>query len=237
MKYLNFLVICIIALCSSCMNNNTRVETTHTVATDSLSNKSADSVVVQKDTMDIPVFELKKNSAQFLWRKNVFDPESNDSVSTIFINEKYCKTISDPEKAAIAYVATFVGNDCMWDGDAKDDRSNLKCRILSALNLGYQCSDTHLNYLRKWFKNDTFALEQLVDCPTIPYTATIQSTFEDIDVRTTKNKIWISYIATGLNMRDGSSWREYRIDEFKLINGTLKSGATTTTKKIYSINK
>lgn len=235
MKHLKIFTLFIIVLYISCTDEKSKEKVVS--ISDSLSKKPIDSVVVQKDTIDAPVLELKRNSAKFLWRKNVFDSELNDSISTIFINEAYCKTISDPEKAAIAYIATFVGNDCMWDGDATDDRSNLKCRILSALNLGYQCSDTHLNYLRKWFKNDTIVLEQLNDCPTIPYTATIQSTFEDIDIRTTKNKIWISYTATGLNMRDGSSWKENRIDEFKLINGTIKSGAITTTKKMYSINK
>lgn len=235
MKHLKIFILIISVLSISC--TDTQKQTVETIVLDSTRSNSVDSSVTQKEIIDTAVMELKNSSARFLWRKTIFDPQTKDSVSEIFINEKYCKNLSDAEKAAIAYVTTFVGNDCMWDGDAKDDRSNLKCRILSSLNLGYQCSDTHLNYLRTWFKNDTFALEQLSNCPTIPYTATIQSTFENIDVRTTKNKIWISYTATGLNMRDGSSWKEHRIDEFKLINGSLKSGTITTTKKIFTIDK
>lgn len=236
MKYFK-LFFALAILCYSCMENISHEETAEKKATDSVNTANIDSTDFQEKNSNDATVELKNGSAKFLWRKTVWDPEIKDSVSAIFINEEYCKTISDPEKAAIAYIATFVGNDCMWDGDAQEDRSNLKCRILTALDLGYQCSDKHLNYLRKWFRNDAHALEQLADCPTIPYTATIQSTFEYIDVKTTKNKIWISYTIRGVNMREGSSWREYRIDEFKLIDGALKSGAITTTKKIFTAEK
>jgi hypothetical protein len=105
------------------------------------------------------IFSLTDKTVNFLWR---------DSSGYIVINEEYCKTISEPEKAAIGYVATFIGSECWWDGDIADNMSNLKCKILTALNLGYQCSDKHLGFLKQWFKNDTTSLKNLMIVQSYP---------------------------------------------------------------------
>lgn len=89
----------------------------------------------------------------FLWRKIQYDEELQTDINAIFLNENYIKTISEPEKAALAYVVTFIGNSCEWDGKADEYRSNLKCKILWTLNLGYQCSNNHLGFLKYWFRN------------------------------------------------------------------------------------
>ena len=125
---------------------------------------------------------LKDTTVKFLWCAKRYNEELQDTVNSIFINEDYCKTITDPERAALGFVATFIGNECWWDDEAKDDRSNLKCKILTALNLGYQCSEQHLGFLRKWFRNDKESLMKLEDCPTTPYTSTIQDTFKEINI-------------------------------------------------------
>lgn len=49
------------------------------------------------------------------------------------INEFYCKKITDPERAVIGYIATFIGSDCDWDHQYNANRSNIKCKVLSAL--------------------------------------------------------------------------------------------------------
>ena len=69
-------------------------------------------------------------TVKFLWCANKYNEELQDTVNSIFINEDYCKTITDPERASLGFVATFIGNECWWDGEANDDRNNLKC-ILS----------------------------------------------------------------------------------------------------------
>jgi hypothetical protein len=76
----------------------------------------------------------------------------------------------------------------IWDGEYKSDRSNLKCKILNALDLGYQCSQTHLGFLKKWFRIDEKVLKRLEDCSTIPSTSTVQNTFDKIQI-TQKIKI------------------------------------------------
>ena len=111
---------------------------------------------------------LSDKNVKFLWVDKKYDQELKDTINSIFINEDFCNKISDPERAALGFVATFIGNECWWEGEAKEDGSNLKCKILTSLNLGYQCSDKHLGFLRKWFENDKKSLEELTDCPTCP---------------------------------------------------------------------
>ena len=167
--------------------------------------------VTNVDTAE--TFTLTDKTVKFLWR---------DSSASIVINENFCKTISDPEKAALGYVATFIGNECWWDGDYTDKRDNLKCEILTALNLGYQCSDKHLGFLRQWFKNDTTALKELEACPTTPNTSTIQDTFDEIILTTKGNEISVFFKATGVNMREEESWNWTETDYFQLDNDNIK---------------
>jgi len=165
---------------------------------------------------------LKDTTVKFLWCAKRYNEELQDTVNSIFINEDYCKTITDPERAALGFVATFIGNECWWDEEAKDDRSNLKCKILTALNLGYQCSDQHLGFLRKWFRNDKESLMKLEDCPTTPYTSTIQDTFQEINITIKENEIQVSFIANGINLRDQRKWSWSETDYFKFEDDQIR---------------
>ena len=167
---------------------------------------------------------LKDKTIKFLWRENKYDETLKDTFNTISINEDFCKTITEPERAALGYVATFIGNECNWDGDYKNDRSNLKCKILTALNLGYQCSDKHLGFLRQMFKNDPKVLEELKseNCPTTPDGATIQNTFDEIVLTTKGNEILIFFKVSGMNLREAKSWSWTETDRFLINDGNLK---------------
>ncbi len=148
------------------------------------------------------------------------------------INEQFCATITDAERAALGYVATFIGNECNWHGEYKDDRSNLKCKILSALNLGYQCSEQHLGFLRKWFRNDPKALENLSDnaCPTTPDGATIQDTFDEIVITRQDDTLIVWFKASGMNIREQESWSWEEINYFRQENNSLKLLKTDESK-------
>lgn len=149
---------------------------------------------------------------------------SRDSNGEMVINEELCKTISDYERAALGYIATFIGSECWWDGEAKEDSSNLKCRILTALNLGYQCSDKHLGFLRKMFKNDAKVLEELAleNCPTTPHGATSQNAFEEITLTVKGNKILVFFKASGINLREEQSWSWSETNHFLVDNDNIK---------------
>jgi hypothetical protein len=133
-------------------------------------------------------------------------------------------------KVAIAYVATFIGSDCDWDGDAKDDMSNLKCSILSALDLGYQCSEKHLGFLRQWFRDDAKAMKTLQDCPIIPNTATIQNTFDKIRLTIKGNEILVRFQASGVNLREGRGWSWTETDYFKVEGNKIWLSKTIESK-------
>ncbi len=164
---------------------------------------------------------LRDTSVHFLWRENVYDDEIQDSVNSIVINESYVKIISPSEKAALAYVSTFIGNDCWWDGAMNEERSNLKCTILTALNLGYQCSDGHLGLIRKWFSRDKTVLNEIVNCPTIPYTSTMQNTFEAIDIKRMQDTLEIFFAVTQMNMREGINTKYTENNIFKVNQNGL----------------
>jgi hypothetical protein len=171
-------------------------------------NKAIDNSLSQNDNGDN---RLQDKTVKFLWRDQ-FVSASNDTFSSIYIDEEYCKKITNLEKAALGYVATFIGNECDWDGGYTEDLSNLKCKILTALNLGYQCSEKHLGFLRNMFKNDSKVLEELKSesCPKTPETSTDQDTFDLITLTVKGNQIIVYFEATGYFMRDGMvlSWNE-----------------------------
>lgn len=165
---------------------------------------------------------LRNKTVKFLWRKMAYDETLKDTLNSIFVNEDYCKTITDPERAALAFVATFIGSECSWDGEAQNDRNNLKCIVLTALNLGYQCSNKHLGFLRHWFRGDKKALTELENCPTIPSTATIQNTFDEMKLTIKGNIISVWFRANGVNIREGDSWNWTETNHFQFTNGCLQ---------------
>ncbi len=165
---------------------------------------------------------LTDKKIKFLWREKQFNQDFKDSFNAIIINETYSKTITDPEKAAIAYVATFVGNECNWDGQATPERTNLKCKILSVLNLGHQCSNTHLNFLQKWFTKDNAVLTELKNCPTTPDGATVQDTFDEITITTKGNDITIDFAVQAINVREGKSWIWTETKQFRFEQNNIR---------------
>ncbi|MCF6279655.1 MAG: hypothetical protein L3J14_04845 [Flavobacteriaceae bacterium] len=182
--------------------------------------------------IDAEKIQSENKPIKFLWRADKFNQEANQKINSIFINEYFYSSINDQEKAALGYVATFIGNECWWDGEKpNENRSNLKCKILKALDLGYQCSDKHLGFLQKWFSTDTVALKKLERCVTMPFTATIQTTFDKITLFTDKDNktITINYKAYRINVRESSrkAWTQTDIFKYNLKNITLISSIKT----------
>jgi len=129
-----------------------------------------------------------------------------DNTGTLQLNTNYIKTLTDQQRAALGYIATDVSSECNWDDAKKADGSNLKCRFLSALNLGYQCSETHLSFLKKWFKEDTKVLDRLQYCNKTESSAKIQDHFIEIKMITTKETIKILYSALGQDLDKQKTW-------------------------------
>jgi hypothetical protein len=93
---------------------------------------------------------------------------------------------------------------------------------LTSLDLGYQCSEQHLGFLRKWFESDKKALSNLESCPTIPYTSTIQNTFDEISLSVKGDDITVSFKASSVNIREQKSRSWAETDYFKKNGYSLK---------------
>lgn len=176
-----------------------------------------DEIDFKETVINAKRIETKSKPVKFLWRADKDDLVLDQTYNDIVINQSFVKSITNQEKAALGYVASFIGNECDWDGKANEDRSNLKCKIITALNLGYQCSDAHFGFLKRWFSEDEKALKKLESCVTMPESATVQTTFNKIVLFTDKDKktIKVSYKVQGVNMRESKSWNYTQTDLFK----------------------
>jgi len=189
----------------------------------------------REKAIDAEKITYQNKQVKFLWRADKFDAASNQNINSIFINESVSNSMSNQEKAALGYVSTFIGNECMWDGEEPNKtRSNLKCKILSELNLGYQCSEKHLGFLKKWFSEDAEVLRKLDKCGTMPNTSTIQTTFDEILILTDQEKktITVNYKTHGVNIRESTSWSWVRTDYFKYNNKNITLIDSKKTKPI-----
>lgn len=153
---------------------------------------------------------------QFLTRENRYDESVKAIISSIVINQSYLQNISHPERAALGYIAFDIGTECEWGYDSDGTRV-LYCQLVTALDLDYQCSDTQLNFLRKWFSKDSIANDKLKSCPTFPNSATIQSTFDEILIeKDQSNKtITVQSKITEINIRESNSWSWTQTDRFE----------------------
>jgi len=209
-KYLYILTLGFLASCGQTNSNSYKNE---------VANKGA---LSNKNTSE-KTFKLTDKKVKFLWREGKYDQELKDTFNTIVINEQLCKKLTEPEIAALGYVGTYIGSECQWDGECNDNRSNLKCKVLTALNLGYQCSDKHLGFLRKWFKNDKKVLAELnYNCPTTPYTASSQNTFDEITLTIKDKNISVWFSVSGVNMPMGESWSYTETNYFLLDKDNIR---------------
>lgn len=145
-----------------------------------------------------------------------------DQNGALQLNLNYIKTLTDPQRAALGYISTDVSNDCHWDGDKKPDESNLKCKLLWALKLGYQCSDTHLSFLKKWFKEDPKVLERLRYCQKTESSAKIQDRFSEIKMKTSKDTITILYSAVGEDLEKQNIWKWQEESTYSFTKDAIK---------------
>jgi len=181
-----------------------------------LTNVETEEQLADKDSS----YPMTEKTVKFLWIDYEFDEELQCTIRSTFIDKEYCKTISDPEKAALGYIASFIDNDCDWDENNVTVRA-LKCEIITALNLGYHCSPRHLSFLRHWFRYDEKALKELENCGTVPITATMRNHFEEIILTVKGNEIVVFFEVSGLNSRSLNFWSWTEINYFRYDNNSI----------------
>jgi len=91
------------------------------------------------------------------------------------------KNLKPELQALLSSYGYAYGNECYWDGDPAEDRSNLKCALNTALGLGYQCSGDQIALLEKYFDPEDLitsygdSSDFLSHCGTMPAGSTRQS--------------------------------------------------------------
>ncbi len=128
------------------------------------------------------------------------------------INTAFLQEIGAPEKALLSWYLLAYGNEC----NAKS--SKIKCRILEALKISDECSDKHIRFLKKWFKDDILVNIKLKNCPVLPIDASIQNDYKRIELSRSFDTLRIHYEVWGMNNSQEKSWNVNRTDSF-LIKG------------------
>lgn len=116
----------------------------------------------------------------------------------LVLQQEDLATMTDAERAAVGYLATTIGSDCDWVGKPG---GNLDCKLTSALDLGYQCSTEHREYLTQWLGDDRPA-----QCVKRPITAFTQTAFNWVTITTVGDRITVAYAAHGVSLPDRRSW-------------------------------
>ena len=149
--------------------------------------------------------------------------EKNIIVSGQKIDTGYIATAAEPVKAVIALVSSFAGTECDWENDEPNSEySNLSCRLTAALGLGYQCSPTHKDFIKKWFDGDPAVMELIENCYAVPNSATIQSVLEKLTITVDGNRVIADYRILALNIRENKSVKIAGHDVFEIVNQNVR---------------
>lgn len=166
-----------------------------------------------------PVMDFRQSGSymtKVIWREDVYDPSLKASVNIIKLDENYFASISEPEKAVLGYLASTIGNECFTDGS----KDNVRCKILTALNMSYQCSETNKTFLKNWFRDEASILSQIENCrPTLP--ETVEKTFDEVKISSADNVVKVSLKGLKLNIKENtaSKWNQsfaFKVDGDKL---------------------
>jgi len=163
-------------------------------------------------------------SKKVIWREDVYDANLKGNVNVIVLDENYFESISEPEKAIFGYLASTIGNECY----AETGKQNVKCKILSALKMGYQCSEENKAFLKNWFRDDSAIISQIENCkPTIA--STIEKTFDEVKIESTEGVIKVDLKGLKLNIKENSvsKWSEtlnfkVEVDKLTLVERKKK---------------
>lgn len=112
---------------------------------------------------------------------------------------------------------------CEWDGNTNENYANLNCKIIKALELGYQCSEIHIKLLKKWFGKDSLITDDVKYCPMTSNTAhSVQGIDKILITKISSSKFKIDYSTSGMNIKYMASWSFDTSIIFQIINDNRK---------------
>jgi hypothetical protein len=143
---------------------------------------------------------LRDKSIRFLGEERHYDPKNRfaigDSVLVFRLDDAFLKEMSEPEKAVLAYVATFADSDnCDFSAEC-DGKNGIQCKIVTALGLGCQCSSQHFEFLHQWFEPKAKVFQE-GHCYQRPMTASRRILFSQINLTVKGNMLTVWYQGSG----------------------------------------
>lgn len=173
------------------------------------------------------LYPLKNKTVVFFWNEIKYSPKVKSYTIFNHINEKYCKTISEPERAALAYISLDAVSDGYFDQSGEGQI------IQSAINLDYQCSEKFISFMELWFKHDKKVLKQVNPCNELSDTSSSTVWFKKITLSVRGNKIYIDTIIEGYQRGNFDYWFE-RNYVFLVKNKSIKLISEKRTTPIYT---
>lgn len=179
--------------------------------------------------------QQKTVSITILGAKNGKDTSLKEFEGSWFgLNLSYLRNINEAEKAVLGLITTYAGTECEeWDAAANRSTGNFNCKLTKTLGLGYQCSETHLGFVRKWFRNDTAVLKELKECAAYPNGASTRISFGKIILTKSPGFIKIFFVGEGASIRSEKTWEwtetflfKVETDQVKLIKRTINKAHT-----------
>lgn len=165
-----------------------------------------------------PLTEVK--NVKILWQQMEKDTALDAEVSATKVNTDFIRSAPESIKAILAYYASLAGSDCF----------NNQCVLSAALGLGEQCSDKHINLIKKWFGNDQLAMDAIESCYNTPNTATVQSVWDALYLDVSAQKVTVRYKKTAINMRENKEKVTKGEDQYQIDGDRITVLSRTTHK-------
>ncbi|MFC4476781.1 hypothetical protein [Flavobacterium chungangensis] len=178
-----------------------------------LKNTSKDSItetywkeIIKRDSLSkiykhalLNSFPLKDKTVNFLRRGKEYKN---------LVNEEYCKTMSEPERAALGYLTTLypTSNYCYFKKDIDKEYTMRHALNLDSENYSYndKSTDQFMNYMQFWFRNDTESLSKIAadHCPEAIAYGSVLFYLSKINLTVKENKIYINFKIEGAGRSD-----------------------------------
>jgi hypothetical protein len=180
---------------------------------------------------------LTNKSIRFLWAEEVYDPQNRlairDSVRVFRLDEAFLKEMSEPERAVLAYIATFADSDNCDVSTECDGNNGIQCKIITALGLGCQCSSPHFEFLHQWFDPKASVFED-GRCYRRPMTASRRMMFSQINLTVQGTVLSVGYEGSGMTPNERWDFKGMEVFQFQEHRlRVLDSKQTTFNSKKY----
>ncbi len=131
------------------------------------------------------------------------------------VNDSLIRTLSEPEKAILAYYSVRAGSDC------KIRNGQVFCKLSDALLLD-QCSREHAKLILKYFEGEKEITEDIGKCYKRPKDAMIGQEFHKIELEPGEDEYRVHYLIKGFDFKQNLFWKIDGVGRFKMKDGDVE---------------